>query len=92
MNLQLPKCKVGSREGLTQPGMLSSTARCWPCDRHTRPGEREEGLLAQEQPQQEGMLAPTGTVPAGVQGKKAEGEHSASGPHDYTLSSSRRGL
>lgn len=49
-----------SKEGRTQPCMLSTRARCWPQDRHTSAGERAEG--AQQQPQQEGMLTPADSV------------------------------
>lgn len=38
---------------------------------------------AEEQPQQEGMLAPPGSVPARVHGKEAEEEHSARAERRY---------
>lgn len=77
MKLQLPKCKVGSKEGRTQPCMLSPRARCRPQDRHTGAAERGEGA----QPRQEGVLTPADSV-ARVQGKRA-GEHPARAQRQY---------
>lgn len=77
MKLQLPKCKVGSKEGRTQPCMLSTRARCRPQDRPTSAGERVEGA----QPQQEGLLTPADSV-ARVQ-ERGRGEHPARAQRQY---------
>lgn len=85
MYLQLPSARWEARQGHTRSLACSALARCWPCARDTDLGEGEG---QSEEPQEEGMLA----LQARVQGKEAEGAHSAghSAVPMITLSSSRR--
>lgn len=70
MYLQLPSARWEVRQGHTHSLACSALARCWPCARDTDLGEGEGHS---EEPQEEGMLA----LQARVQGKEAEGAHSA---------------